>query len=151
MDLVYLTLFDKYFGRGITLNVMDPRLLKNYLEYNFNIIPFATINNYFLAFKNNNLTNMNFIYNIFGNILAFAPLGLFLPRQFPKINKWYKFFIITSITILLIESLQMITMSGSFDIDDYILNSIGAMVMYFILNNKWISPKINKFLYFKSK
>ena len=145
--LLNLTLFDKYFGRGITLNISDATRVKDYFTYNFNIIPFATINNYFLAFKNNNLSNLNFIYNIFGNLLVFAPMALFLPRQFPKINKWYKFFLITSIIIILIEFLQMLTMSGSFDVDDYILNIIGAIITYILINNVIIKKYLDKFIY----
>lgn len=146
--LLNLTLFDQYFGRQsmnfISYNSIS---LKDYLNSNFNIIPFATINNYILALKNNNLSNLNFIYNIFGNLLAFAPLALFLPRLFKSMDKWYKFFIITSVFIILIETMQMITMSGSFDIDDYILNILGAIITYIILNNKTIKKHIDKFLY----
>ncbi len=145
--LLNLTLFDKYFGRGITLNVKDAMQIKDYFDYNFNIVPFATINNYLLAFKNNNLSDLNFIYNIFGNILAFMPMAFFLPRQFKFIDKWYKFFIITSIIIIIIECLQMLTMSGSFDVDDYILNIFGALILYIVLNIKVIKQVITKFVY----
>lgn len=147
--LLNLTLFDKYFGRGVTLNIKDPNQIKDYLAFNFNIIPFATISNYILALKNNNLSDLNFIYNIFGNILAFMPLAFFIPRLFKKINKWYKFFLITSLIIITIEFFQMLTMSGSFDIDDYILNIFGSMIAYLILNNKKLKVYIDKFIYLK--
>lgn len=145
--LLNLTLFDKYFGRGVTLYVTDASQIKDYFAYNFNIIPFATIDNYLLAMRNNNLSLINFIYNIFGNILAFMPMAFFVPRQFKGINKWYKFLLFTSFTIIIIESLQMLTMSGSFDIDDYILNILGAMVVYGIVNNKRLKKYIDKFIY----
>lgn len=147
--LLNLTLFDKYFGRGVTLNISDSNQIKDYLQLNFNIIPFATINNYILALKNHNLSDINFIYNIFGNLLAFMPMALFLPREFKKIDKWYKFFLLTSGIIICIEGMQMLTLSGSFDIDDYILNITGAMLLYIAVNNKFIKKYIDKCIYLK--
>ena len=71
--LLNLTLFDQYFGRQ-SMNFISNNTItiKDYLNNNFNIIPFATINNYILALKNNNLSNLNFIYNIFGNLVMVA-------------------------------------------------------------------------------
>lgn len=148
--LLNLTLFDQYFGRrSLMLYVEDNMPLKQYFELNFNIIPFATINNFFIALKNNNLTSSYFFYNIFGNIIAFMPMAFFIPRLFKKIDKWYKFLIITSVFIVFIEIMQIILMTGSFDIDDYILNILGAFFLYMILNNKIIKKYLDKFLYLK--
>ena len=38
-----------------------------------------------------------------------------------------------SFIIVLAEIIQVFTMTGSGDIDDYILNIIGSMIAYFIL------------------
>lgn len=48
--LLNLTLFDQYFGRQ-SMNFISNNTItiKDYLNNNFNIIPFATINNYFLT------------------------------------------------------------------------------------------------------
>ena len=43
------------------------------------------------------------------------------------------YFITASLLIIGVEILQVLTMSGSGDIDDYILNIVGSMVMYFIV------------------
>lgn len=144
--ILNLTLFDKYFNRHMLINKTG---LDEYIKYSFNIKPFHTISNYILALKNHNLTNTNFNYNIFGNILAFIPLSLFLPHIIKKANKWYIFFGITSLFIIFIEILQMLTRSGSCDIDDYILNILGAMIFYFIFNNKFIKTKIDKYIFMK--
>lgn len=148
--LLNLTLFDKYFGRsGEILYLSDKMTIQSYFETNFNIIPFETIDNYFLAIKNNNLLMENFLYNIAGNILAFMPFAFFLPRLFKKVDCFYKFFLLVSLFILLIEVLQMITMSGSFDIDDYILNILGASLFYGIINNTFLRKYIDKIIYFQ--
>lgn len=148
--LLNLTLFDKYFGReGMVLYLNSGIDITDVTNRAFNIIPFNTVNNYFLALKNGNLTNMTFIYNIFGNLIAFMPFALFLPRIFKSVDKWYKYFIIVSILIVVIEISQYVMMSGSFDIDDYILNIIGSMLMYFIINSRILKNAIDKFLYLK--
>lgn len=146
--LLNLTLFDEYFGRtGIAMISNSTNQFREYLTNNFNIIPFATINNYFIALKNHNLSNSTFIYNIFGNLLAFAPFVFFIPRLFNSVDKWSKFFFVTSIFIIIIETMQMITMSGSFDIDDYILNITGANILYIIINNKYLKNYIDSFIH----
>jgi len=135
--LLNLTLFDNYFGRsGGVLYTYDYHSIKNYLTYNFNMVPFKTINNYVLAFKNNNISFINMFYNIFGNMIAFMPLAFFLPRIF-KNEKWYVYFMFTTICIIFVEAMQLATNCGSFDIDDYILNILGFVIMYILLNNKW--------------
>ena len=83
------------------------------------------------------------MFNLMGNICAFMPMALFLPLLFKKQSK-FKNFIITMIIIILgIESLQLITTSGRFDIDDLILNLFGAAIMYLLLNIKSVNDLIN--------
>lgn len=144
--LLNLTLFDKYFDRQV---VRGSTSFSGYISSNFNIIPFKTINNFFVALGNNNLRNSTFIYNIFGNIAAFAPLALFIPRIFKSVDKWYKYFIVCSLFIIFIEVMQMVMRCGSCDIDDYILNIFGTMLLYFIVNIKFIKNMIDKHLFLK--
>lgn len=108
-----------------------------------NLIPFTTIMGYVKAFMNNS-ANFNIIaYNLVGNVICLTPLAFFLPRLFEKQNK-FKIFLITTIGIALnIEILQIITMSGTFDIDDIILNVLGAISVFLILNIKGIKSLLN--------
>ena len=57
------------------------------------------------------------------------PYGLFIPLMFNKINKYYKFLILMVILVVGIELLQFITLSGSCDIDDLILNVTGSSIV----------------------
>lgn len=58
------------------------------------------------------------------------PFAFFLPLLFKKQNN-FKTFLLTMICIVIgIELLQFITMSGSCDIDDVILNVSGSLIMY---------------------
>lgn len=143
--LLNLTIFDRYFSNEfINFNIEK----KNYYpSYSLNLFPFQTIKNYFVAFNNGNLSIELFLYNILGNILIFCPLAILLPKILYFTKKWYNFFIVTSIFIIAIESLQYILKCGILDIDDYILNIFGLMTFYFILKNKKVSKFLNKLIY----
>ncbi|MWV42649.1 hypothetical protein GRF59_03330 [Paenibacillus sp. HJL G12] len=62
------------------------------------------------------------------NFLAFIPFGILIPLLFRCTFFRFIGFFILSITIL--ETLQMISRLGAFDIDDIIINTIGAAVGY---------------------
>lgn len=101
---------------------------KNYLKYNFNIIPFETITQYLFRAPHINYA----VYNIGGNILAFMPLGFLLPILFKKIRS-FKSIILSSLGVsFLIETIQIVTWLGSFDIDDLILNVLGGLIGFLI-------------------
>ncbi|MBN8210652.1 VanZ family protein [Bacillus sp. NTK071] len=68
--------------------------------------------------------------NIIGNILLFMPLGFLIPLVS---NKWKSGLIIAIIgfaTSTLIELLQYFVAQRIFDIDDILLNALGAVVGY---------------------
>lgn len=74
-----------------------------------------------------NLTDLSFswIYN-FGNIAAFIPFGVLLPLLYHTHFK--KFICLFILTIFVLETLQALTFLGSFDVDDVISNTLGAMI-----------------------
>ena len=101
---------------------------------NLNLILFKTIIQYMQTM--NYATGMrNIIVNIGGHMLMFTPFGFFLPR----LNKRFqniRFFILISILIMfMIETFQFLTMSGSFDVDDALLNVIGVIIGFVFLRN----------------
>jgi len=140
-----LTLFEEIYGRqGFILIEWDKNLLNLYLKNSFNIIPFDTIKLFTKGYLNGFVSFKNFSVNIIGNLIAFIPYGIFLPLIFKKINKYYKFLIVMIIIVVIIELLQFITMSGSCDIDDLILNVFGASIIYFIAKIKCINKLMKK-------
>ncbi|MDQ0270990.1 VanZ family protein [Cytobacillus purgationiresistens] len=62
----------------------------------------------------------------YGNFLAFIPFGMIIPLLFRCSFRRFITFFILSITIL--ETLQMLSRLGAFDINDIIINSLGAAV-----------------------
>ncbi len=149
--ILNLTLFDKYFGRDYLVNslqdILDVEQMKREFMITANITPFRTINNFYIGYQNGNVSLEYFLRNIVGNLIAFTPLAFFLPRLFKSINKWYKFFIITSIFIIGIEFCQFFMNSGAFDVDDYILNISGTMIIYILINNKFIRKLLDKIFF----
>lgn len=148
-----LTLFDDYFYRG-NFNILNwnNEIFKNYLSNSLNLVPFKTIISYVTKFVSGNIAPYIFIYNILGNAIALMPFAFFLPLLFKKQNN-FKTFLLTMICIVIgIELLQFITMSGSCDIDDVILNVSGSLIMYEILHIKSINELLkNIFLLEKNK
>ena len=74
------------------------------------------------------------IMNLGGNILIFAPLGFLIPMS-SKNKVTRNFFVVTLISVMFsgaIEVVQILTKVGAFDIDDIILNTLGAVCGYIV-------------------
>ena len=136
-----LTLFDPMWNRsGINFNY-DVDTFNYYINNCINLIPFATIIEYVKAF-NSLLPPGTVIANLLGNFICLMPLGLFLPLLFKSQNNWKKFLLTVFIFVLGIELVQLLTLTGHFDIDDIILNVSGACAMYFLIKNKEMNKLI---------
>ena len=134
-----LTLFDDYFRRGnLSIAPWNKELLKNYLNTRFNIIPFKTIYMYISKYLSGYFSTKIFMYNIVGNIVALMPFAFFLPLIFRRQNKFKTFTITVIVVVMLIEGIQFLTLSGSCDIDDLILNVGGSCLLFGILSIKSI-------------
>ncbi|MCA0756130.1 VanZ family protein [Paenibacillus sp. N4] len=106
---------DRYFGTG----------------YAYNLVPFDTIKRYIVHYDHFNFDI--WFNNLFGNIVLFIPIGLFLPLLDKKYARLLPLAGATVLIIAAAELVQMLTKVGSFDIDDIILNTLGAMLGLAIL------------------
>lgn len=89
----------------------------------FNLVPFASI----LQLIRETSAGLA-SYNIFGNLLLLAPLGMLLPLLFKKLQRpWPLIWRVSAISAL-IEASQFITRARAVDIDDVILNTLGAAI-----------------------
>lgn len=73
------------------------------------------------------------IIYLLGNVIGFAPLGFFLPVTFSRQRKFSVYLITVMLSVATLELLQVITMSGSCDIDDLILNTLGACLGFWLM------------------
>lgn len=120
---------------------------KEHFEFYSNIVPFATITSFFTKYIENNINLSIVVTNILGNIIAFAPFGIFLPILYKdKIDNIKKFTLTMIIIVFIVECIQFITKSGTFDVDDIILNVLGATIMYGITRIKKVKELIEKIL-----
>ena len=70
------------------------------------------------------------VVNLFGNILLFIPLGYFLPRLWKGLRKWWRTWLMTLVIMTAVELTQFVTLRGTCDVDDLILNLLGAALGY---------------------
>ncbi|MEF9919852.1 MAG: VanZ family protein [Erysipelotrichaceae bacterium] len=109
--LLYVTLFRFQF-RGDQLF--------NETNLNINLVPLIET---FSLYENDKIV---FLYNIFGNMIWFMPMGFGISKLIKcSFSKCVLFALICSITI---EGLQWAFLVGTCDIDDVIFNTIGAMI-----------------------
>ncbi|MDQ0887875.1 glycopeptide antibiotics resistance protein [Paenibacillus sp. V4I9] len=120
--------------------ILDRIFYLSFSHRMYNFYPFKSVSEYFLRFEHYNRDIL--IKNLAGNLLMLSPLGVILPVMFEKFRKAYKFITFILIFNLSIEIFQIVTTLGSFDIDDIILNSTGALITYgfirLILRNQMI-------------
>jgi len=122
----------------------------------YNIIPLASIDDFFYDIMANGIINWDFLStkptglidivtytftdsfkNLMGNILIFIPLGLLYPLCRKKNVGFFETFLVILGSTCTIEILQFFFLtSRRADVDDIILNVIGGIIGYLIY--KWI-------------
>ena len=109
------------------------------MNRDYNLIPFKSI----IELLTSPLGLKVGLYNIIGNFFMLTPLAILLPLINDRFKQTKNYLITIILLSLTIESLQYITKIGSLDIDDLILNISGS----FILHQRFIKTKLNKYLY----
>ncbi|MEW2386859.1 VanZ family protein [Streptomyces venezuelae] len=72
-----------------------------------------------------------------GNILLGVPFGVLLPVVLPRTRGFVRVGIATAVTMVLVELAQGAFVTGrTFDIDDVILNTAGALLGYLLLGRR---------------
>lgn len=101
------------------------------VDMSINLVPFRTVAQYLRLLRSSREIWVQLaVINLFGNVIMFIPLGFFLPRVFQQLQKLWKTLLTTALTISLIELIQLFTLLGSCDIDDLLLNLLGAAIGY---------------------
>ena len=128
--VIYFVLFSDRLGR-----------VDGYSTYRYNLVPFEEIRR-FIIYRNY-VSIEAFLLNLFGNLLVFFPIGLLVPIW--RLEKTGCIRIIyTFLFSLCIETLQLVTKVGVFDVDDLMMNTFGGLL-------GWISYCIIRFIYHKWK
>ena len=111
------------------------------VQQNMNLEPFHTIKLFWNVLDWEEYRSLAVI-NLGGNIIMLIPLGFFLPVLWKSLQKWWKTWMMTLGIMLAVEVVQLFTLRGSFDVDDLILNLLGAAIGYLIY--RWTEPAKKK-------
>ncbi len=103
-----------------------------YIAHNWNLVPFRSIGEQMGSIFAGDGVARNLVY-LAGNILGFVPLGFFLPSLISRQRRFAAFVVTVVLSVTCLELAQLMTMRGSFDIDDIILNTGGACLGFWIL------------------
>ena len=82
--------------------------------------------------------------SVVGNLLVFFPIGFLVPIWRLEKTGCIRIIIYTFLFSLCIETLQLVTKVGVFDVDDLMMNTFGGLL-------GWISYCIIRFIYHKWK
>ena len=87
------------------------------------------------------------VLNIFGNVVGFIPFGYILPIIDHRLRNWLLIVVNGFSLSLCVEVAQLIFRVGSFDVDDLMLNTLGALLGYILF---WICNEIRRRFYGKT-
>ena len=141
--LIYILFLNNPRRGGLFLMEITP-FSKAHFEMFLNLIPFKTEINYYKLLSEHTINTELVVMNIGVNLILFLPIGMALPVLFEnKFNKLWKLLVFVAVIVIICEAIQFITVRGSADIDDVILNTVGAAIGYGIIKIKPIKDLLN--------
>ena len=117
LALTYFLFFAESYGRAIQDR-----------QYSYNLTPFKEIKRFWTYRESLGL--MAVFLNLVGNVLAFVPFGAILPVLNSRTRGFFRIGVMTFEFSLLVETIQLISKVGSFDVDDLLLNTLGGLLGY---------------------
>ncbi len=120
------------YGKGITSHEFRLKLVNSLgywetVQRYMNLTPFKTIRPFLEWYPDYNLRE-KILNQTVGNILIFVPFGVYLPYFSKKKRSCANFLFFSLFLIFCIEISQVLSLFGSFDVDDIILNLIGCLI-----------------------
>lgn len=89
-----------------------------------NLEPFHTIRNYIIYYRRTG--SFVSVTNLLGNVVILVPLGVLMPVMFRPMRHFWTFLPLAALVSCGVEYIQWVTATGAADVDDSILNFIGA-------------------------
>ena len=127
--LIYFLFFAEEMGR-------NPQMREG---YSYNLTLFKEIRRFY---EHQEILGYRALFlNIFGNVLAFMPFGFFLPMIWKRTDRLFLTAVSSFLMSLCVETVQLVSRVGSFDVDDLLLNTIGGVLgflAYRLLRGVWI-------------
>lgn len=120
LALVYFLFLSEEYGR---------RSMQNQ-DYHYNLILFREIRRFWVHRRK--VGSVAAFLNIFGNIIGFLPFGFILPVIHRNLKNFWLVTLLGLALSLIVETLQLVLKVGCFDVDDLLLNTVGAALGYMI-------------------
>ena len=118
--LVYFLFFAEIYGRN---SFADQ-------DYRYNLIPFREVRRFWIY--RSQVGHLAAFLNLAGNVIGFWPFGFFLPVMHRRMRSFWLVTLLGFAFSLGVETVQLIWKVGCFDVDDMILNTLGALSGYWI-------------------
>lgn len=115
--ILYFLIFSDWYGRS---GVME--------EYHYNLTPFLEIQRFW---EYRDQLGVWSVVNLFGNVLVFVPFGVFEPMA-SKCRSFLGTVFDGLFLSMVVEVFQLVTKVGRFDVDDLMLNTLGAVIGYLL-------------------
>lgn len=110
--------------------------------YRYNLEPLKEIKRFWS--NRDSLGLRSVVINLVGNIVAFAPFGFFLPMMCRIGRNIFACVFLTACFSLAVETVQLFTKVGAFDVDDILLNAVGGLVGFLCYSLVWKPMRKNK-------
>lgn len=107
-------------------------LFSEYVRQNTNFIPFFSFYVLYTTPYISYRVLVPFFKNLIGNLVLFLPWGIMLPLLGKRFKSAKPFFLLTACVIIAVELLQLVFKVGICDVEDFILNMLGAAIGYII-------------------
>ncbi len=124
---------------AVTLLPIETLFIREFPTISINYIPFSTISSYFSSTSDvGSIAHELTAWNFFGNIAIFLPFGFLSGMLFARCQKLHYLLIFSALFSLTIELAQLLeqvlnlVISRATDIDDIILNVLGATIGFAI-------------------
>lgn len=118
--LFYLLFFSERYGRTDASE-----------EYHYNLVLFREIRRFYEYREILGIQSV--LVNLVGNVVAFMPFGFFVPILWPKSRNLFTVALGSFCFSLFVETIQLVSKVGTFDVDDLFLNTLGGVFGYFLM------------------
>ena len=116
--IIYFLIFSDWYGRTGEMQ-----------EYHYNLVLFKEIKRFWEYRDQVGMFAM--FTNLFGNVIIFMSFGFFMPMA-SKYRSLFSTVFYSFGLSLCVETFQLVTKVGSFDVDDLLLNTIGGLAGYIL-------------------
>jgi len=99
------------------------------IQNNLNLVPFHTIVEFIetALYHPEDFRVFHAVVNLLGNVVMFVPLGFLICGLSESKSLWHTLWV-AALILVVVEVTQLLTLYGSCDIDDLILNLLGAAI-----------------------